>query len=132
MGRIRSGLGDAVVGKRLDHLEELCNLMKDPHTSVKQLNTLYALRTAWQSRGYLLERELLIIRTTSTGEYVSRADQRAGKLAGSAAISTLPSETQTDGDGLSIGLGVENDSEGNVEIPEAVVESKKGRDGRNK
>ena len=133
MGRIRSGLGDAFVGKRPDHLEELCNLMKDPNTSVKQLNMLYALRTAWASRGYLLDRELMIIRTTSTGEYISRAEQRAAKPTYSAypaGGSTLSSETFFSVDKETIIPPSESVSEDNLVIPETITESKTKRGGR--
>ena len=78
MGRIRQG-SDVGKIKNLEHLEELCRLLSDPSLSAKQLNTLYAIRSAWAQRGFLLERELLIVRTDSTGEYISRASQRAAK-----------------------------------------------------
>ena len=130
MGRIRSGLGDAFVGKRPDHLDELCNLMKDPNTSVKQLNMLYALRTAWASRGYLLDRELMIIRTTSTGEYISRAEQRAAKPTYSASarvaeVTTLSRETFFSVDKETIIPPPESVSENNVVIPETKPTSRK-------
>lgn len=78
MGKIREG-GNAGRVKNLDHLAELCKMLADPDISVKSLNTLYAIRTAWQSRGYLLERELLIVRTDNNGEYRSRAQVRQAK-----------------------------------------------------
>lgn len=78
MGRIRQG-SDVGKIKNLEHLQELCRLLSDPSLSAKQLNTLYAIRSAWAQRGFLLERELLIVRTDSTGEYISRASQRAAK-----------------------------------------------------
>jgi len=115
MGRIRSGLGDGYVGRNIDHLNELCELLKDPYTSVKQLNTLYALRTAWASRGYLLDRELLIIRTTTTGEYVSRAELRASKgTTQHTRDTTLSSETFFGDDKVTIGNGSESVTETNV------------------
>ena len=76
MGRIREG-SDAGRVKNVEHLEELCRLMADPNCSVKQLNTLYSIRTAWAGRGYLLDRELMIVRTDSSGVYNSKAAQRA-------------------------------------------------------
>ena len=77
MGRIRDD--KTVVARNFDHLKELCEILADPNTSTRQLNVLYAMRTAWAVRGRLLDRELLIIRTSSTGEYTSRAAQRASR-----------------------------------------------------
>ena len=92
MGKIRSGAGNGFLVRNEEHLQELCRLLADPNASVKQLNTLYAIRTAWASRGYLVDRELLIVRTDSQGEYTSRAEKRAASRATHLTPETLVSE----------------------------------------
>jgi len=110
MGRVRDGSN---VGKQrnVDHLEELCKLIADPDASVKSLNVLYAIRTAWAARGYLLDRELLIVRTNSSGDYHSKAAQRASRRPAPIAAPLVvvqnndvdPGDTQKTVDGSSYG-----------------------------
>ena len=47
--------------KNYDDLELLADCFSKPAMSVKFLNTVYAIRNAWASRGYLLERERKIL-----------------------------------------------------------------------
>lgn len=118
MGRIRSGAGEGFHHKNEEHLQELCRLLADPNASVKQLNTLYAIRTAWASRGYLVDRELLIVRTDSQGEYQSRAAKRAAfRNPG------MPSETLDNPDGGNLSNEKEVSQESNLNTERAQIEA---------
>ena len=119
MGRIRSGMGDGHHGKNEEHLQELCRLLADPNASIKALNTLYAIRTAWATRGYLVDRELLIVRTDSQGEYQSRAAKRAAV----ARNSTLSPETPEHEDKVTIGQEISVSPESNVNTERAQIEA---------
>jgi len=75
MGKIRNGSATGFV-KNEEHLKELCEIMMSPNLSIKQLNTLYAIRSSWSARGYLLDRELVLMRTNAQGAYISKAEKR--------------------------------------------------------
>jgi len=120
MGRVRSGMGAGHAVRNEEHLQELCKLMADPNASVRQLNTLYAIRTAWATRGYLLDRELLIVRTDSQGEYISRAQKRAGKVN---SVTTLSQETPVSEDKDTIGNEKEVSSEVTENTERAQIEA---------
>lgn len=47
--------------KNYEHLHYIAKCIAKPDSSVKELNRLYALRNAWVARGYLLDRELLML-----------------------------------------------------------------------
>ena len=76
MGKVRNGSATGFV-KNEEHLKELCEIMMSPNLSIKQLNTLYSIRSSWSARGYLLDRELVLMRTNAQGEYISKAEKRA-------------------------------------------------------
>lgn len=47
--------------KNYEHLRYIAKCIAKPDVSVKELNRLYAIRNAWVARGYLLDRELLML-----------------------------------------------------------------------
>lgn len=64
-----------VLEKNLTHLNIICQALNHPTLGQRQLNVLYALRSAWAVRGYFVDAELRIIKETTSAP-ISKVEAR--------------------------------------------------------